>query len=325
MPAIVLPIGISFFTFQQIGLLIDAHQGRVGALSWVDHVFFIGFFPQLIAGPIVRQDDMLPQLREKRDWRLHADQVAIGLALFALGPFKKAFLIDPLAPRIDLFFLGAQYGSPMGFLDAWTAALAYGFQIYFDFSAYSDMAIGLGFMFGFRLPINFFSPYKAVGLYLAVNHLWRRLGDVRLRGLRERVCRTPALHRAVRVASLLLTFAVIDFAWIFFRSPDFPSAFRLVAAMLGFSGWYRQPEMTPNVLPVLPIYFFVCWGLPNSIQVFARTRAALAVESYVPAGPAPVPRLAFSLSRGWAMTSALIFVTAWFALANLRPFICFQF
>ena len=169
-PDIVLPIGISFFTFQQISLLVDTYKGRVSRIGFWDHTLFISFFPQLIAGPIVRQHDMLPQLAARRDWRLRADYLAIGLGLFAFGLFKKTVLIDPVVPYLDLIYRAAVNGDAVGFVDGWAAGIGYGFQVYFDFSAYSDMAIGLGFMFGLRLPINFFSPYKAD----SIRSFWRR-------------------------------------------------------------------------------------------------------------------------------------------------------
>ena len=169
-PEIILPIGISFFTFQQISLLVDAYRGRVERLRFWDHVLFICFFPQLIAGPIVRQHDMLPQLTARQDWRLRTDYLAIGIALFAFGLFKKTVLIDPFVPYLDLVYQAAAAGDAVGFVDGWVAGIGYGFQVYFDFSAYSDMAIGLGFMFGLRLPINFFSPYKAD----SIRAFWRR-------------------------------------------------------------------------------------------------------------------------------------------------------
>jgi alginate O-acetyltransferase complex protein AlgI len=180
-PDVLLPIGISFFTFQQISLLVDAYKGHVKHLSFEDHVFFVSFFPQLIAGPIVRQNDLLPQIANREDWRLRADMVAVGIALFSLGLFKESFLIDPIAPRIDLVYTAAAQGAPIGFADAWVAAFGYGFQIYFDFSAYSDMAIGLAFIFGIRLPLNFFSPYKAA----SVREFWRRWHITLSRFLRD--------------------------------------------------------------------------------------------------------------------------------------------
>src|SRR5690606_1487185 len=114
-------------------------------------------------GPIVTRDEMMPQLQARRDWRLRATHVGLGLAVFSLGLFKKSVLIDPQTPYIDVIYERAADGMQIGLLDGWTAAFGYSFQIYFDFSAYSDMAIGLALIFGLRLPFNFFSPYKATG------------------------------------------------------------------------------------------------------------------------------------------------------------------
>lgn len=167
---IALPLGISFFTFQQISFLVEVYRGRLTELRFKDYVLFIAFFPQLIAGPIVTPSEMLPQLRRKKDWTLRADYFALGFFLFSAGLFKKVVLIDPYVPYIDIVFAHAAAGNPVGLLDAWTGALGYTFQIYLDFSGYSDMAIGLALMFGLKLPLNFFSPYKAA----SIREFWRR-------------------------------------------------------------------------------------------------------------------------------------------------------
>ena len=167
---IALPLGISFFTFQQISFLIEVYRGRLTEVRFKDYVLFIAFFPQLIAGPIVTPSEMLPQLRRKKDWTLRADYFALGFFLFSAGLFKKVVLIDPYVPYIDIVFAHAAAGNPVGLLDAWTGALGYTFQIYLDFSGYSDMAIGLALMFGLKLPLNFFSPYKAA----SIREFWRR-------------------------------------------------------------------------------------------------------------------------------------------------------
>ncbi len=180
-PEILLPIGISFFSFQQIAFLVDAQRGRVADLRFGDYFLFVSFFPQLIAGPIVVQSELLGQLRGRRDWRLRSWQIAIGLALFAVGLFKKSVLMDPYVPYIDVLFERAASGQEIGMLDGWVAALGYGFQIYFDFSGYSDMAIGLAFLFGLRLPLNFFSPYQASSL----REFWRRWHITLSRFLRD--------------------------------------------------------------------------------------------------------------------------------------------
>jgi len=389
-PEIILPIGISFFTFQQISLLVDAYHRRVECLRFWDHVLFISFFPQLIAGPIVRQHDMLPQLTARRNWKLRADYLAIGLALFAFGLFKKTALIDPFVPYLDLVYQAAASGDAIGFVDGWAAGLGYGFQVYFDFSAYSDMAIGLGFIFGLRLPINFFSPYKSDsirafwrrwhislsrflrdylfipmggsrfgmtrtvsaliftmtlgglwhgagwtfviwgllhGLYLSLNHLWRAFVSSQLAGVRAHVRDSRTLSLAARGLSVVITFLAVSFAWVFFRSPDLDSAMRLAAAMLGFSGWHEVVYLTRGIVPMFPVYLVIVWLMPNTMEIFQATRAALHVEEYRDdeARPLKPGWLSFGLSARWAATTAVVFVCAWFALSNLSPFIYFQF
>lgn len=155
-----LPLGISFFTFQQIGFLVDCAAGRTRPLGWVNYAGFVSFFPQLVAGPIVRHDELAPQLaRAGSGWTL--DLVGRGAALFAFGLAKKTVLADGLAPFVAAgFAAGGNLTSP----EAWTVAVAYACQLYFDFSGYCDMAVGLGLMFGIRLPVNFNSPYQATHL-----------------------------------------------------------------------------------------------------------------------------------------------------------------
>lgn len=169
-PRIALPLGISFFTFQQISFLMDVYRRRVDQVNALNYVLFICFFPQLIAGPIVTQSEMLPQLRRKTNWRLRPDHFALGFFLFSAGLFKKSVLIDPYVPFIDIVFDHAAAGHAISFVDGWTGAIGYSFQIYLDFSGYSDMAIGLALIFGLKLPINFFSPYKAA----SIREFWRR-------------------------------------------------------------------------------------------------------------------------------------------------------
>jgi alginate O-acetyltransferase complex protein AlgI len=388
-PDIILPIGISFFTFQQISLLVDAHKGRVAQLGFLDHVLFISFFPQLIAGPIVRQHDMLPQLAARRDWRLRADYVAIGIALFAFGLFKKTVLMDPFVPYLDLVYQAAADGNAVGFVDGWVAGIGYGFQVYFDFSAYSDMAIGLGFMFGLRLPINFFSPYKADSIrvfwrrwhislsrflrdylfvplggsrrgmtrtiaallitmalgglwhgagwnfviwgllhggYLSINHLWSATLSKWFPKLIAWVSATRWLRLLLRALSILLTFLAVSFAWVFFRAPDYDAAIRLATAMLGFSSWHEVTPLTRGIVPGFPVYLLIVWFLPNTMELFQSSKAALHVEEYRDDKARPLPKwITFGLSVPWAFTTAAVFICAWFALSNLSPFIYFQF
>ncbi|MGB5178611.1 MAG: MBOAT family protein [Gammaproteobacteria bacterium] len=158
---ILLPLAISFFTFQQIAYLVDAYKGETREYNFLHYCLFVTFFPQLIAGPIVHHREMLPQFARDRIYRLNYGQLAIGITIFVLGLFKKVVLADGVAVYVAPVFDAAEAGVALTMFEAWQGALAYTFQLYFDFSGYSDMAIGLARMFGIKLPLNFNSPYKA--------------------------------------------------------------------------------------------------------------------------------------------------------------------
>jgi D-alanyl-lipoteichoic acid acyltransferase DltB (MBOAT superfamily) len=160
---VILPLGISFITFQKIAFLIDVHGGRVKSFAFRDYLLFVLFFPQLIAGPIVHYREMMPQFH-KVSARFDRENVAVGLTLFAFGLFKKVFLADNMAPLVTPIYEAAAAGRPISFLLAWMAAFGFTLQIYFDFSGYSDMALGLGRLFGVRLPPNFNSPLRATNI-----------------------------------------------------------------------------------------------------------------------------------------------------------------
>lgn len=177
---VALPVGISFYTFTQIAYLVDASQGLAKDYNPVSYVLFVTFFPHLIAGPILHHKEMMPQFEVDRRGRRFTD-LAVGLSIFALGLAKKVLIADTVAPLSTTVFDAAQTGVAPTLLEAWTAALAYTFQIYFDFSAYSDMAIGLARIFGIQLPINFESPYKAVN----IADFWRRWHITLSRFLRD--------------------------------------------------------------------------------------------------------------------------------------------
>jgi len=166
---IVLPLAISFFTFQQISALVDASKKGFHRQNMLDYALFVSFFPQLIAGPIVRHDQLVPQLQTMPDRRDINDKMARGLLLLSLGLVKKVLIADTLATIADPLF-DASLKAGLHMIDAWIAVFAFGFQIYFDFSGYSDMALGLALMFGIVLPVNFKSPYQSCSLI----DFWRR-------------------------------------------------------------------------------------------------------------------------------------------------------
>ena len=155
---LVLPLAVSFFTFEQITYLVSAYNGEPGTCDFISYCMFITFFPHLIAGPIVRYTEIYPQFNRSTPLRLTADNLAGGLMIFSIGLFKKVILADTLRVIVNPLFAQER---TLVFSDAWGAALAFALQIYFDFSGYSDMAIGLARMFGVRFPENFDSPYKS--------------------------------------------------------------------------------------------------------------------------------------------------------------------
>lgn len=167
---ILLPIGISFYTFTQIAFLVDTWQGRVREYQWVHYGLFVTYFPHLVAGPVLHHSQMMPQFANPSIYRFDAGNFIGGVVIFSLGLLKKVVFADGISPYADAVFGPADAGSPPDTQEAWLGAVAYTLQLYFDFSGYSDMAIGLSWMFNVRLPFNFDSPYRAT----SISDFWRR-------------------------------------------------------------------------------------------------------------------------------------------------------
>ena len=177
-PHIVLPLAISFFTFQQIAYLVDTYRGEAKAHGFLDYVLFVTFFPQLIAGPIVHHKEMMLQFAKRSNWALDYGNIATGLFLFSLGLFKKVVIADSFALWVDN---GFAHAASLNMMEAWFTSLSYTMQLYFDFSGYTDMALGAALLFNIKLPINFDSPYKAVN----IREFWRRWHMTLTRFLRD--------------------------------------------------------------------------------------------------------------------------------------------
>ncbi|MFT7618393.1 MAG: alginate O-acetyltransferase complex protein AlgI [Planctomycetota bacterium] len=180
LPVVILPLAISFFTFQQIAYLVDAYRGEAKDYSFLEYVLFVTFFPQLIAGPIVHHKEMMPQF-ERPNLNIRSEDIAVGGTTFILGLAKKVIIADTMAAYASPIFAMSESGTTPGLVVAWAGVLAYSMQIYFDFSGYSDMAIGIARLFGIRLPLNFASPYKAESLV----EFWRRWHMTLSRFLRD--------------------------------------------------------------------------------------------------------------------------------------------
>jgi len=178
---IVLPLGISFFTFTQIAFLVDAYRGEAREYNFLHYALFVTYYPHLIAGPVLHHKEMMPQFGNAAIFRFNALNFAAGMSVFILGLFKKTVLADGIATYGSPIFAAAANDQPLSFADAWGGVLSYTFQLYFDFSGYSDMAIGLALMMGIRLPLNFDSPYKSVNII----EFWRRWHMTLSRFLRD--------------------------------------------------------------------------------------------------------------------------------------------
>ena len=289
---IILPLAISFFTFQQIAYLVDTYRLETRKYDFLKYCLFVVFFPHLIAGPITYHKEILPQFLTKTISRFQSRNLAVGLTIFSFGLFKKAMIADHISHYGNLVFAAAAKGEVLSFLEAWSGALGYTFQLYFDFSGYSDMAIGLACMFGILLPFNFHSPYKAAsiidfwyrwhmtlsrflrsyiyiplggnrrgevrrylnimitmllggfwhgagwtfvlwrglhGLYLCVNHLWRKMKE-------KVICVSWRGSCLGLWVSRMITFFAVVFAWVFFRANDLSSAVVITKGMLGING-----------------------------------------------------------------------------------------
>lgn len=374
---IVLPIAISFFTFQQIAYLVDSRRGQVQPHRFVEYALFVAFFPQLIAGPIVHHSEMLGQL--KRLAGLRSANIAIGAAIFVIGLSKKVLIADPLGTFGGPVFAAADAGAPIPFLAAWAGALSFTFQLYFDFSGYSDMAIGLARLFGIRLPLNFSSPYKATsiiefwrtwhmtlsrflrdylyfslggnrrgparryvnvlitmllggiwhgagwgfilwgglhGLFLIVNHAWRKL-----RGDRS----VETVY--ARLACWALSFLAVVFAWVFFRADTIDGAFAIVTAMSGLDtatspatgsltfGWKQ--------VGYLAVAAVIALGLPNTQELMSKYRPALNFAGHA-TGPALLA-LRWRPNIVWGVAFVAMLIVGIFAIAEPTDFLYFEF
>jgi D-alanyl-lipoteichoic acid acyltransferase DltB (MBOAT superfamily) len=244
--SVVLPIGISFFTFTQIGYLVDCRQGLVRERGLLNYLLFVTFFPHLIAGPILHNREIMPQFANRATYRYQPSAMAEGLTVFAAGMFKKVILADSIAPWAEL---GFAHLHGMGLVQSWSVALAYSMQLYFDFSGYSDMAIGLGIMFGIRLPLNFNSPYKASSII----EFWQRW------------------HMTLTRYLTLLLYNPLSMAVARRRQrAGLPSGARAGSTPSGFAAMIVYPTMTTMFLAGIwhgAGFQFICYGLLHGLYL----------------------------------------------------------
>jgi len=207
--AILIPLALSFMTFQQIGYVVDCYKGRVGPVAGRDYLFFVLFFPQLVMGPIVQYGQIAGQLHRGALAAFRIENLAVGLSIFTFGLVKKVLLADPLAPPIERVFAAAGTGAAITGPDAWFAAIGFQLQLFLDFSAYADMAIGLGRIFGMNLPINFDAPLRAVDRF----DLWRRWHITFVAFMRTHVFLPLVRHVRLPTAAALAATGVLSGLW----------------------------------------------------------------------------------------------------------------
>lgn len=267
---ILLPLGISFFTFQQLSFLVSVYkrEEKVGRLR--DYCLFVTFFPQLVAGPIVLYSEMIPQFKDEARRKFNADNFAAGIYLFAMGVFKKAVISDTLAGFVANGFGMTNLGLAVG----WMVSLSYTLQIYFDFSGYSDMAVGLGKMFNIDIPFNFRSPYKSK----SISEFWRRWHITLGRALGTYVYKPLGGNRKGMVRTcinLFLTFFVSGLwhgaAWTFVLWGVLHGVFSIIERVCK-----KTIEKIPTMLRVFGTFLVV-----NALWVLFRAESfAQALEVY---------------------------------------------
>ncbi len=403
---VILPLGISFFTFTQIAYLVDLQQGDAVQQDLGSYTLFATFFPHLIAGPILHHAEIMPQFQADRDYRLRLDDVTMGFTWFIMGLCKKVLLADRFALTADPAFGATAHISTLG---AWVGVLSYALQLYFDFSGYSDMALGLARMFSIDFPVNFSSPYKSAsiidfwqrwhitltryinsylynplalgisrrraaqgkkisrkalatpsgflsmialptgvslflagvwhgaglqfvifgllhGVYLTANHAWRIFRPASAGSLLPQNRFAQAFGHAGRV---LLTFAAVLVAQVFFRASGVGSATAMLASAVGMHHGHPAPLNTTSFNPSLaalgPILvgFAIVWIFPNTQQILARFRPAIELTQ----ADRTDGRLRFlwQPSIAWGFCLGMVFFAVLVKMENPTTFLYFQF
>ncbi len=353
MPHIVLPLGISFFTFTQIAYLVDVYHGQAREYRFFNYALFVTFFPHLLAGPVLHHAEVMPQFARRETFRFSAENFAVGLTIFAVGLFKKVVLADGVGEFAVPVFDAARNGATLTFLAAWGGALAYTFQLYFDFSGYSDMAIGLARLFGIVFPANFNSPYKASSII----DFWRRWHMTLSRFLRDYLYvplgggrRGPVRRHINLMITMLLGGLWHGAGWTFVIWGGLHGLYLVVnhgwrgAHSRWFSGLRLPAGLTPwparlltfFAVVVAPYYFgapqlrwlaamfVIAWGLPNVQQLLHRYHPAL--ETYPGEVGAPYWKgLIWRPAAGWALLTAALLVAAIINLTRVSEFLYYQF
>lgn len=312
MEGIVLPLGISFFTFTQIAFLVDTYRGYVREFNFVHYMLFVTYFPHLIAGPVLHHKEMMPQFAKPSTYRLDPGNLAVGLTAFLIGLFKKVVLADGIAAYATPVFNAAEAGVHLTLFEAWGGVLAYSFQIYFDFSGYSDMAVGLSRMFGVRLPINFYSPYQAHNMI----EFWRRWHMTLSRFLRDYLYFPLGGNRkgaARRYANLMVTMLLGGLwhgaSWAFVIWGGLHGLY--LAVNHGWHAWRSRRGRSPAAP--------VGWRRAAAIALtfFAATVAWVFFRAHTHTAALDILRSMFGL-HGISLPSALAGFAPWLATLGVR-------
>lgn len=367
---VILPLGISFFTFTQIAYLVDVYQSKASPTGWGSYGLFVTIFPHLISGPVLHHRDMISQFDDASNYRWSSENFANGTFLFVMGMVKKVLIADNLIPFVSNAFDKGQ--TEIAFLQAWIGALAYMIELYFDFSGYSDMAVGLGLYFNVKLPINFNSPYQATsiidfwrrwhislsnflrdylyiplggsrkgefskfrnlvitmflggiwhganwtfiiwggcqGVFLVVNHLWRKLN----------IPMSNFLGHFITMFVFIVSLAV-------FRSHDLTSAYDMLKGLFGFNGLVL-PRSYESALGFLKDYgvLFKTNHLSNARMKDLVMMIALLMVTFI------LPNSMYWKERFlkrpvlWGAISSAAFITCVLNLQGLTEFLYYQF
>jgi D-alanyl-lipoteichoic acid acyltransferase DltB (MBOAT superfamily) len=331
---IILPIGISFFTFTQIAFLVDCHRGLAGEYRFTHYTLFVSYFPHLIAGPVLHHKEMMPQFDARPG--PNAADFAVGISIFVMGLAKKVLLADPMSVLVGPVFAP---GAEPQLIEAWIGALAYTMQLYFDFSGYSDMAIGLSRLFGVKLPLNFDSPYQAAN----IGEFWRRWHMTLSRFLRDYLYVPLGGNRRGQVAryrNLMLTmvlgglwhgagwtfvvwgalhglYLVVHHAWVGLRGPGparwWGRGLTLLAVMLAWVV-FRAPDLATAGDILLGMAGGNGVSLPRGMAAYAQPWLAVGLEPafagirWIDFSGPRVPTLLLALALAlWAPNTQQIF------------------
>ena len=333
-----LPLGISFFTFQQISYLIDTAKGECKHEGFLDYVLFVTFFPQLVAGPIVSHDEILPQFASEENKKLDYSNLAIGIRAFSIGLFKKVIIADNFGKIVSF-----GYGNipTLNSLEAVLTILAYTIQIYFDFSGYCDMATGIGLMFNIKLPANFNSPYKATTIvefwkrwHITLTRFLTKYVYIPLGGNRKGKVRTYINILIVFFASGLwhgagythwinwiITFVFINLTWVVFRAESVDQAWKLIcritAGGFGIHAELAETMLQPTLINIPAQIIPLLW------VVLGYTVLVLAVALFAKNTNKIIEN---QKQTGWTLASTyVLFLLSVLSLSGVSTFLYFNF